>query len=135
MRNRVLDLQGTPNPGVLVLSGVLLGFFTGSSVSATEMGLGVVPETHRGRWLDITPALPDARRGNCCDLRGANLGSPGAGVCLVVVSGMDLYIRMPLLTTVPETLRLNRHTNPSWIATHTESARCRQPRFSLCSGQ
>ena len=39
------------------------------------------------------------------------------------------------LTTVPGTLHFDHHTSPRWIAMHTESARCRQRRFSFCFSQ
>ena len=101
-----------PNSGVLVLSGVLLGFFTISSVTAGAMAFELVPKSYMGRWLGITRLFRMLVAAIAATLAGLIWDRLGPAYVFLIVIGVDLCIRMPLLTTMPETLHLNHHTKP-----------------------
>jgi len=95
-----------PNSGVLVLSGVLLGFFTISSVTAGAMGYELVPKEHMGRWLGISRMFQMLVAAAAASLAGLIWDHLGPAYVFLTVIGLDLCIRMPLLVTMPETLHL-----------------------------
>jgi len=101
-----------PNSGVLVLSSVLLGFSTISSVTAGAMAFELVPKAHMGRWLGITRLFRMLVAAIAATLAGLIWDHLGPAYVFLMVIGVDLCIRMPLLTTMPETLHLNHHTKP-----------------------
>ena len=101
-----------PNSGVLVLSGVLLGFFTISSVTAGAMAFELVPKAYMGRWLGITRLFRMFVAAIAATLAGLIWDHLGSAYVFLMVIGVDLCIRMPLLATMPETLHLKHHTKP-----------------------
>jgi len=98
-----------PNSGVLVLSGMLLGFFTISSVTAGAMAFELVPKAHMGRWLGITRLLRMLLASAAALFAGLIWDRLGPAYVFVVVIALELLIRMPLLITMPETLHLRHH--------------------------
>jgi len=98
-----------PSSGLVVLSGVLLGFFTISSVTAGAMTFELVPKVHMGRWLGIATMVRMLVAAMAAFLAGLIWDHLGASYVFVTVIAADLLIRMPLLITMPETLHLNNH--------------------------
>jgi MFS family permease len=99
-----------PNSGVLVLSGVLLGFFTISAVTAGAMAYELVPKAHMGRWLGIAVFFRMLLAAAAASLAGVIWDQLGPAYVFLTVIGLELLIRMPLLITMPETLHLTHHT-------------------------
>lgn len=102
-----------PNSGVLVLSGVLLGFFTISAVTAGAMAYELVPKAHMGRWLGISQLFRMLLAAAAATLAGLIWDHLGPAYVFLTVIGLELFIRMPLLITMPETLHLTHHEEPS----------------------
>jgi len=98
-----------PNSGVLVLSGVLLGFFTISAVTAGAMAYELVPKAHMGRWLGISVFFRMLLAAGAASLAGVIWDRLGPAYVFLTVIGLELLIRMPLLVTMPETLHLTHH--------------------------
>jgi len=99
-----------PNAGILVLSGVLLGFFTISAVTAGAMAYELVPKAHMGRWLGISVFFRMLLAAAAAGLAGVIWDQLGPAYVFLTVIGLELLIRMPLLITMPETLHLTHHT-------------------------
>ena len=99
-----------PNSGVLVLSGVLLGFFTISSVTAGAMGYELVPKEHMGRWLGISRMVQMLVAAAAASVAGLIWDQLGPAYVFLTVIVLDLCIRIPLLITMPETLHLERQS-------------------------
>ena len=98
-----------PNSGILVLSGVLLGFFTISSVTAGAMGYELVPKEHMGRWLGMSRLFRMMLGAVAATLAGLIWDHLGPAYVFLTVIGLELCVRMPLLITMPETLHLTHH--------------------------
>ena len=98
-----------PNAGILVLSGVLLGFFTISAVTAGAMAYELVPKAHMGRWLGISIFFRMLLAAGAASLAGVIWDRLGPAYVFLTVIALELLIRMPLLVTMPETLHLTHH--------------------------
>jgi len=94
---------------MLVISGVLLGFFTISSVTAGAMAYELVPKVHMGRWLGMSRFFRMLLAAVAATVAGLIWDHIGPAYVFVVVIGLELVIRMPLLMTMPETLHLKNH--------------------------
>jgi len=102
-----------PNSTVLVLSGVLLGFFTISSVTAGAMAYELVPKAHMGRWLGLSRLTRMLLAAAAAYLAGWMWDQIGPQYVFLAVIALDVLIRMPLLMTMPETLHLATPMDPT----------------------
>ena len=99
-----LLLVFAPNLTTLVVAGALQSFYSISSVAASSMTLELVPVGQMGRWSGLLGffrglvAVPAPLMGGLI----WNKVSP-AYVFLIPIA-IDLFLRIPLLTTIPETL-------------------------------
>ena len=96
-------------PVMLVVSGVLLGFFTVSAVIAGAMTYELVPKVHMGRWLGISQFFKMLLAALAATLAGVIWDHVGPAYVFVVVIALELVVRMPLLISMPETLHLRNH--------------------------
>ena len=101
------------NTAMLVVSGVLLGFFTISAVNAGAMAYELVPKRHMGRWLGVSGMVRMLLAAVCAALAGLIWDHLGPMYVFITVIGLELVIRMPLLITMPETLHLKNHEEPA----------------------
>ncbi len=76
------------------------------------MAFELVPKAYMGRWLGITRLFRMLVAAIAATLAGLIWDRLGPAYVFLIVIGVDLCIRMPLLTTMPETLHLNHHTKP-----------------------
>jgi len=98
-----------PSSGILVLSGVLLGFTTISAVTAGAMAYELVPKAHMGRWLGISRMFRMLLAAIAATAAGLIWDHLGPMYVFLTVIALELLIRVPLLITMPETLHLNHH--------------------------
>ena len=101
------------NDLMLVLSGILLGFFTISSVTAGAMTYELVPKIHMGRWLGISSLFRMLLAACAATVAGLIWDHFGPAYVFVTVIGLELVVRMPLLVSMPETLHLRNHDSES----------------------
>jgi len=97
------------NSAMLVISGALLGFFTISAVTAGAMAYELVPKAHMGRWLGIASLFRMLLAAAAAGAAGLIWDHVGPAYVFAIVIGLELVVRMPLLVTMPETLRLKNH--------------------------
>ena len=101
-----LTLILAPSPAYLILAGVLFGFLhiTGPIAGAMEMEL--FPAAQMGRWLGIN-RLVKATFGAIMALIGGIIWDViGPQYVFLIYVCIDVFIKMPLLISMPETLKI-----------------------------
>jgi DHA2 family multidrug resistance protein-like MFS transporter len=99
-----LFLAFSPGPIVLVLSAALLAFYTISSGAMNAMTLELLPLEQQGRWGGILSLFTGLVTIPAPIIGGLIWREFGPAYVFVVPIVFDLLFRVPLLTTVPETL-------------------------------
>lgn len=119
-RKRVLYLVGplfwasnliliwAPNTTFLVISGVLLGFLSINMVISGAMTFELVPAEQMGRWTGIVRFFRSLLAAGGAYLAGFLWDAVGPEYLFLLVIGLDIFVRMPLLIGMPETLRLKK---------------------------
>ena len=101
-----LILVWAPSPIFLVAAGILQGFYyIGGPISAA-MERELVPPEQMGRWLGIARFFRMLSNAGFTLLAGIIWDRLGPQYVFLAFVGLDLVLRMPLLLTMPETLRL-----------------------------
>ena len=101
-----LILIWSPSPGFLIVAGVLQGFYYISTTVAEAMTFELVPSAQLGRWLGLT-SLCYLLLGACAAfIAGIIWDALGPQYVFLMVMGVDILIRLPLLIGMPETLCL-----------------------------
>jgi len=103
-----LILIWAPSSGFLVLAGVLQGFYFVSGVVAGAMAFELVPPEQMGRWLGILRFCRLMLAAGGAYLAGIIWDNIGPQYVFLTVIGLDLFIRLPLLIGMPETLHLQK---------------------------
>ena len=101
-----LALIWAPNSAFLVVAGVLQGFIYVNLVITGAMTFELVPAEQMGRWTGIVRLCRMLLGAGAVYLAGViwdNLGPEYVFYCAI---GLDLFIRVPLLIGMPETLSL-----------------------------
>ncbi len=101
----LIMLIWAPNPIFLVLSGMLQGFFSMNMVLTTAMTYEVVPKERMGRWIGILRFFRMLIAASAAWIAGFISDKLGMQYAFLLVLGLDTLVRMPLLITMPETLR------------------------------
>jgi MFS family permease len=99
-----------PGPVTLVLSAVLLAFYNLSSGATNAMTLEVVSLEQQGRWGGLLGFFAGLVTIPAPILGGLIWRELGPTYVFLIPIALDLTIRIPLLATVPETLK--RSKNP-----------------------
>jgi MFS family permease len=94
-----------PSPGFLVVAGVLQGFMYTNAVITGAMTFELVPAEHMGRWLGIIRLCRLLLGAGGVYLGGVIWDTFGPQYVFLSIIGLDLFIRIPLLIRMPETLR------------------------------
>ncbi|MFC1928323.1 hypothetical protein ACFLXK_01805, partial [Chloroflexota bacterium] len=94
-----------PNHGFVIASGVLHGFHNITSVTTGAMGYELVPPDHMGRWMGTQRLFRVIFGATMVYLAGVIWDKIGPQYVFLVVIGLDLFIKLPLLIGMPETLR------------------------------
>ncbi len=101
-----LILVWAPSPIFLVAAGILQGFYyIGGPISAA-MERELVPPEQMGRWLGIARFFRMLFSAGFTLLAGIIWDKLGPQYVFLAFVGLDLVLRMPLLLTMSETLRL-----------------------------
>jgi MFS family permease len=101
-----LMLVWSPNPMLLVLAGIFQGFYYIGGPIAAAMERELVPPEQMGRWLGIARGVKmflNACMALLCGLIWDKVGPQYVFLAFIV---FDLFLRVPLLITMPETLWL-----------------------------
>jgi MFS family permease len=101
-----LMLVWSPNPMLLVLAGIFQGFYYIGGPIAAAMERELVPPEQMGRWLGITRGFRMLLSACMAFLCGLIWDKVGPQYVFLVFIALDLVVRVPLLITMPETLRL-----------------------------
>ena len=99
-----LMLIWAPNPDFLVASGVLHGFYHICGVTAGAMGYGLVPPDQMGRWMGILRFFWMMFSVATVYLAGVIWDNIGTQYVFLTAIELNLFIRVPLLLGMPETL-------------------------------
>lgn len=99
-----LILIWAPSSGFLVLAGILQGFYFVSGVIAGAMTFELVPPEQMGRWLGVSRFCRLLLAAGGAYLSGIIWDNVGPQYVFLTVIGLDLFIRIPLLIGMPETL-------------------------------
>jgi MFS family permease len=99
-----LLLIAAPSPAVLLVAGILQGFYFIGSPIASAMERELVPPEQMGRWLGINRLFKMVLSAGMALMAGVIWDKIGPQYIFVVFVGIDLLIRMPLLIRLEETL-------------------------------
>ena len=103
-----LVLIWAPSPALLITAGVLQGFYFINMVITGAMQFELVPPEHMGRWLGIVNFFRMLAAAFAAFIAGVIWDHLGPQYVFLAVVGVDLFIRIPLLIGMPETLGLRR---------------------------
>ena len=101
-----LVLVWSPNSVLLVVAGILQGFFYISAPVALAMERELVPPEQMGRWLGITRGFRMLLNACMVLLCGLIWDKVGPQYVFLSFIALDLAVRVPLLISMPETLWL-----------------------------
>jgi MFS family permease len=101
-----LTLIWAPGPGLLIAAGILQGFFFVSLTVTGAMTFELVPAEQMGRWLGMIRFVRLLLTAGSAYAAGVIWDNLGPQYVFLTFIGFDLFIRMPLLIGMPETLAL-----------------------------
>ncbi len=103
LSNAILVLA--PSPGWLVAAGILQGFHWIGGPIAMAMERELVPAGQMGRWLGITRSFRLLFNAGMAFAAGVIWDKVGPQYVFLTYIALDMVIRMPLLISMPETLK------------------------------
>jgi len=103
-----LLLIWAPNSGFLIAAGTLQGFFWILINITGAMAVELVPPEQMGRWLGIVRFFEMLAAAATALLAGILWDNIGPEYLFLTAIGLDLFIKIPLLIGMPETLNLRR---------------------------
>lgn len=101
-----LVLVWSPHPAFLIAAGALQGFFYLSGPIAAAMERELVPPEQMGRWIGIARGVRMLLNACLTFAAGMIWDKIGPQYVFLIFVSIDLLVRMPLLISMPETLRL-----------------------------
>jgi MFS family permease len=101
-----LMLIFAPSPVLLLIAGILQGFFFIGGPIASAIEREMVPSEHMGKWLGINRFFRMVLSAILALTAGIIWDKIGPQYVFLTFVGIDLLIRMPLLITIPETLHM-----------------------------
>ena len=105
-----LMLIWAPNSGFLITAGILQGFIYVSGVIQGAMSFELVPAEQMGKWMGIIRFFRMLLAAGAAYLAGVVWDNIGPQYLFLIVIALDLFIRIPLLIGMPETLGLQMST-------------------------
>jgi MFS family permease len=100
-----LFLAFSPGPIALVLSAALLAFYNISTGATSAMTLELLPLEQQGRWGGLLSLFTGLVTIPAPIIGGLIWRELGPMYVFIIPIVFDLFLRVPLLATVPETLR------------------------------
>ena len=94
----------SPNLTTLIIAGALQSFYSISSVAASSMTLELVPVGQMGRWSGLLGFFRGLVAVPAPLIGGLIWNKVGPAYVFLIPIAIDLFLRIPLLTTIPETL-------------------------------
>ena len=92
-------------PVWLVLAGALWGFYPIMTVITSSMSLELVPLEHMGRWSGLLGVFAGFVTVPAPLIGGLIWRHVGPAYVFIIALALDMALRLPLLMTIPETLR------------------------------
>jgi sugar phosphate permease len=102
-----------PNSGFLIVAGILQGFIYVSGVIEGAMTFELVPAEQMGIWTGTVRFFRMLLAAGAVYLAGVIWDNIGPQYLFLTIIGLDLFIRLPLLIGMPETLGLQVGTKQS----------------------
>jgi MFS family permease len=99
-----LALIWAPGPEFLIAAGILQGFYFVSITVTGAMTFELVPAEQMGRWLGIIRFFRLLLSAGSAYAAGVIWDNLGPQYVFLSFIGLDLFIRIPLLMGMPETL-------------------------------
>ncbi len=99
-----------PSSLFLVLAGVFQGFIFINSVITMAMVFELVSNEYMGRWMGINRFFRMILTAISAYAAGAIWDRIGPAYLFLAYVGVDLLIRIPLLISAPETIKLKHDT-------------------------
>ncbi|MFC1952656.1 MFS transporter [Chloroflexota bacterium] len=100
-----------PNTGFLIAAGALQGFFMLSGLPSRAMSRELVPPEQMGRWLGISSFCSMLFSAGAVYLAGIIWDHIGPEYVFLTIIATDIFIRIPLLLGMPETLKSQTDSN------------------------
>ncbi len=97
-----------PSHAFLIAAGVLQGFIFVNMVLTGAMAFELVPAEHMGRWVGLIRFFRMLLAAGSAFLAGFIWDRLGPHYVFLLVIGLDVFVRIPLLISMPETLKLQR---------------------------
>jgi len=107
-----LMLIWAPSPVFLITAGVLQGFFFICTTISGAMSFELVSPEQMGRWLGIIRFFRMLLGAGSAFIAGAIWDNIGPQYVFLAFIGIDLFIRIPFLIGMPETLGLRMRIEP-----------------------
>ncbi len=107
-----LMLIWAPSPAFLIAAGVLQGFFFICATITGAVSVELVSPEQMGRWLGIIRFFRMLLGAGSAFIAGAIWDNIGPQYVFLAFIGLDLFIRIPFLIGMPETLGLRTITEP-----------------------
>ena len=111
-----LVLVWAPGPAALLLAGALQSFFYIGGPIAAAMERELVPAGQMGRWIGIARVVKMLVGAALVLVAGTIWDRVGPEYVFLAFVAIDLGIRLPLLVTMPETLRIRFAPQPVPLA-------------------
>ena len=93
-----------PSPFFLILAGAFQGFYYIGSPLAATIQRELVSSEVMGRWIGINRFVTSILGAAMAFVGGVIYDQLGPAYVFLIIVGMDLFIRLPLLISIPETL-------------------------------
>ena len=93
-----------PSPAVLILSGILQGFYYIGLPLSGAVARELVPQKVMGRWIGLTKLVNNLFSAVMAVVSGILYDSIGAQYIFLGCIALDMLVRIPLLHSMPETL-------------------------------
>ena len=101
-----LVLIWAPGPGFLIAAGVLQGFLHIYLTVTGAVGVELVPPEQMGRWIGVIRMFRLLLAAGAAFIAGVIWDKIGPEYLFLTFIGLDLFVRIPLLIGMPETLGL-----------------------------
>ncbi len=93
-----------PSPAVLILAGILQGFYYIGSPLSAAVSRELVPQSVMGRWIGMTKLINNLFSAVMAVVSGILYDSVGPQYIFLSCIALDMLVRIPLLRSMPETL-------------------------------